>query len=309
MLNQPYYADPSKHAIVSTLTTDSYAIAVAVLAHSAREANSSARLILTYPESSPRLSASALCVARVAGWELHPVPLISAPGGGKGMSHQRFLEMFTKLQIWGLDDIVDRVVYLDADTLVRRNFDELFALPWSFAAVADVYASSRGFDVTFNAGVLALRTSSAVLKEMRQMVDVLTEEAKQGRPSIPPNEAEQGFLNVYYGADVAKLPYAYNANLAIKVASPVMWDALIEKKEIRVVHYTVVKPFVNIAAVDKDKGGEHGLKVVIDEPLRQINEDAKKKEGGIFKDEVAWWWEAYERLMLEKGHEIRECLL
>ncbi|KZP20529.1 glycosyltransferase family 8 protein [Athelia psychrophila] len=307
LINQTYYSDPSKHAIVSTLTSDAYTIAVAVLAHSALEANTSARLILTYPENSTTISASALCIARVAGWELHPVPLIPAPNGGKGVTQHRYLEMFTKLQIWGLDSIVERVVYLDADMLVMRNFDELFALPWDFGAVPDVYTNGRGFDTTFNAGVLALRTSSHALEEMRRVLGDLNEEAKEGRASIPPAEAEQAFLNAYYAADVVRLPYVYNANLAIKQESPVLWDTMVAKKEIRVVHYTLVKPFVIIKKVDSRGGDE--MKVVLGEELKKINLDARGKHGGLWREEMTWWWSAYERMMLEKGDEIRECLL
>lgn len=205
--------------------------------------------------------------------------LIPAPNGGKGLSHQHFCGMFTKLQIWGLDTAgVDRVVYLDADTLVRKNFDELFGLLWSFGAVPDVYTSSCGFDLTFNTGVLALQTLSTVLKKMRNVVGDLAEQARQGKAKVPPNEADQGFLNTYYVSDVVRLPYAYNANLAIKVASPAMWDTMVAKSEMRVVHYMVVKPFVNAAKANKDSAGRIKLNVVIDKQLRQNFEDAKQKE-------------------------------
>lgn len=309
LVDRTFYANSTHHAIVTTLTSDAYSIAVAVLAHSVRKAGSTARLVLTYPEGSNRISRSALCVARVAGWELHPVELIPPPNGGQGMQHHRFREMYTKLQIWGLDKIdIDRVVYLDADTLVLKNFDELFTLPWSFGAVLDVYTSSRGFDVTFNAGVMVLKTSSMVLGEMREVMADLAEEARVGKASVPPNEAEQAFLNAYYASDVVRLPYAYNANLAIKVASPKMWDTMLVKKEVRVMHYTLVKPFVSASRANEDSAGKIKLKVVIDEQLKHIFEDAKRKEGGIFKDELTWWWDAYESLMMDKGHDIRQCL-
>jgi hypothetical protein len=49
----------------------------------------------------------------------------------------RFADQYTKQYLWSLDTIfgVRRVVYLEADMLVRRNFDKLFDLPFPFAAV------------------------------------------------------------------------------------------------------------------------------------------------------------------------------
>jgi inositol phosphorylceramide glucuronosyltransferase 1 len=56
-----------------------------------------------------------------------------------------------------------------------------------------------------------------------------------------PGEAEQAFLNLYFGADVIRLPYVYNANLAIRERRPAIWYAV--RDEIRIAHYTSRKPF------------------------------------------------------------------
>lgn len=127
--------------MVSSLYSDGFAIALAVVGHSARHANISARFLLPYV-----------------------VPLIPPPHGGEGI-HPRFRDQYTKLSIWKLDTMgIMSAIYLDADTLVRRNFDELFDSPFSFAAVPDVYGAGdpRGFSLTFNAGVLAFHPSSLV---------------------------------------------------------------------------------------------------------------------------------------------------
>lgn len=152
----------SRRAVVSSLYSDDFAIAVAVVGHSTRSVNVSARLLLPYLEK--KVSEKALCIARATGWEPYPVPSVPPPHGGKGI-HPRFGDQYTKLNIWKLDQMgIDSAVYLDADTLVRRNFEELFDNPFNFAAVPDVYGAGdpRGFSLTFNAGVLAYRPSSAV---------------------------------------------------------------------------------------------------------------------------------------------------
>ncbi|KAJ7284174.1 glycosyltransferase family 8 protein [Mycena rebaudengoi] len=280
---------PSRRAVVSALFSDGFALAVAVAGHSTHSANVSARLLLPYLEN--QVSEKALCLTRAVGWEPYAVPLIRPPHGGRGI-HPRFKDLYTKLNIWALDKKgIDRAVFLDADTLVRRNFEELFESPFSFAAAPDVYGAgdARGFSLTFNSGVMAFTPSSRVLAGM---LGVLEEAA------YPPKQADQGFLNHYFGGTAMRLPYVYNANLSIKARSPVLWERL--KNEMRVVHYTGVKPFLH-DTVPED--------VVLS--LAQVEEamtQAEARGGGLFVEEVRWWREAYERMMQREyrgstGHE------
>ncbi|KAF5384129.1 hypothetical protein D9615_003352 [Tricholomella constricta] len=274
-------AASSKRAIVSTLYSDSYAIAVAVLGHSARAANVTGRLLLPYLDG--RISESALCVARTVGWEPVAVPFIPPPHHGKGIYH-RFFDQYTKLNIWGLPD-VDTAVYLDADTLVLHNFGELFDLPFAFAAVPDVYDDSRrGFTVDFNAGVMVFRPDPAVLETMKAKLEVAV---------YPLKQAEQSFLNLFFGPTTLRLPYAYNANLAIKKRSPKMWQGMREREEIRIVHYTLTKPFVN------ERAAGHSARMLDEEQQRLVLDQAAEVEGGLFREEVGWWRDAYDRMMDE----------
>ncbi|KAJ7635649.1 glycosyltransferase family 8 protein [Mycena polygramma] len=234
----------TRRAVVSSLYSDGFTIAVAVVGHSTRSANVSARLLLPYLEGPSKVTQKGLCIVRAVGWEPYPRA-----------------DQYTKLHIWRLDETgVDSAVYVDADTVVRRNFEELFDSPFNFAAVPDVYGvgDPRGFSLTFNAGVLAYRPSSAVF-------------------------AEQAFLNQYFGGTCMRLPYIYNANLAIKARSPVLWDRLAD--EMCIVHYTALKP------------------VVTEEAIQQ----SAQREGGFYREEVGWWEEAYRRMMLDHGQAIRQC--
>ncbi|KAF8140953.1 glycosyltransferase family 8 protein [Mycena galopus ATCC 62051] len=278
----------SRRAVVSILESDGYAIGVAVLGHSVRAANVNARMLLPYIES--RVSAKALCIARAVGWEPYPVLLIPPPHGGKHI-YTRFMEQYTKLNIWNLDQKgVDSAVYLDADTLVRGNFDELFDLPFHFGAVPDVRIGwdPRAFSITFNAGVLAFRPSSAVYENMRQQLEVA---------KYPLEEAEQAFLNLYFGGTCVRLPYIYNANLAIKARSPILWERLAD--EMRIVHFTRVKPFLPDLEVS--------TAILTSEEIATAMDKAARFEGGHFQQEVGWWKEAYNRLMVEYGHAMAQC--
>lgn len=277
-----------RRAVVSTLYSDSYAIGVAVLGHSVRKANVTSRLLLAYLDDG-RVSREALCIARAVGWEPIPVPFIPPPHGGKGI-HHRFYDQYTKLNIWGLDKLdIEQAVYLDADTLVRRNFDELFDIPFNFAAVPDVYRDKRGFIVDFNAGVLAFRPSSEVLEVMKQRIETA---------EFPLAQAEQSFLNLFFATNVLRLPYAYNANLAVKELSPAMWDGM--KEEMRVVHYTLTKPFVNDLS-------ESSSKILTEDKQREVIAKAARDNGGIFAEEVGWWGDSYDEMMRNVRGEIEKC--
>ncbi|KAF7362680.1 Glycosyltransferase family 8 protein [Mycena venus] len=159
---------PSQRAVVSSLYSDGYAITVAALGQSARSTNVSVPLLLPYLED--EISNKALCI------------------GAKDI-HHRFH------------------VYLDADTLVLRNFDELFDGPFNFAAVPDVWDAGdpRGFSLMFNAGIFG---------DTRQKLKIA---------GYPLQNAEQGFLNLYFGGATLLLPYIHNANLAIKRRSLIIW--------------------------------------------------------------------------------------
>ena len=109
------------------------------------------------------------------------------------------------------------VVYLDADTLVTRNFDELFALPYALAAAPDVYTNRKGFWFHFNAGVLFVRPSAKAFRQLVSQIDTA---------QYPHWEAEQAFLNVFFGAEAVGLPYIYNGNMAIKRRNPALWEGM-----------------------------------------------------------------------------------
>ncbi|KAL5488296.1 hypothetical protein ACEPAI_6404 [Sanghuangporus weigelae] len=220
-----------ERAVVSTLYSESFTSAVLTLGRSLRNAKIAARRILLYlPE---RLSSQTLCQLSEIGWELRPIERIPPPNGGKGV-HLRFRDQYSKLRVWSLDSIgIKSVIYLDGDMLVRQNFDELWSLPFEFAAVPDVYGDSRGFALSFNAGMMLLRTSSNIFSDMLNKID--TAEYRR-------LDAEQGFLNSYFASQVVRLPRTYNANLVIKQRNPLLWDTI--EEDMRIVHYTMMKPFI-----------------------------------------------------------------
>ncbi|EPT00391.1 hypothetical protein FOMPIDRAFT_140739 [Fomitopsis schrenkii] len=271
----------SENAIVTSLYTDAFATAVATLGHTINNINSSASKIMIYlpDKTSPR----AVCIASASGFTPHPVARIPPPHPGV---HRHFLDQYSKLQLWDLERLsIKSLVYLDADTLVYRNFDELFSLPYRFAAVPDVYLDERGFSSGFNAGMLFLRPSREVLKDMV---------SKIATANYPAEDAEQSFLNHYFGKEVLRLPFTYNGNLAIKKRTKAMWEDL--KENIHVVHYTLVKPFLQ---------GDYA-----EVPINKLekNIDSKMgKHGGIFVDELNEWAKAWKETKEKYGDAFADC--
>lgn len=273
----------NESAIVTTLYTDAFAPAVATLGHSLKQTNTSARLILLYLPD--RISHEALCVATASGFTPRPVSRIPPPNNGAGV-HRHFLDQYTKLTLWTLDEIgIKSLVYLDADTLVRKNIDELFTFPFNFAAVPDVYLDSRGFTIGFNAGVMFLRPSSTVFQTMISQI---------ATANYPFEDAEQSFLNYFYSAEALRLPYAYNGNLAIKKRTPTLWEGIVD--ELRIVHYTMVKPFL----------GYDYSQINIEDMDDHVDWMARRR-GGYYREEVKWWGEAWKDMKATYHSQLAEC--
>ena len=80
-----------------------------------------------------------------------------------------------------------------------------------------------------------------------------------------------------------RLPYAYNANLAIKARSPGMWEGI--TRDIRVIHYTMVKPFT--------RDNKNYALVPMGELAANARRRGKSEFEGIFAEEMETWAQAW----------------
>lgn len=166
------------------------------------------------------------------GWTLHDVEPIVNPNPTTQQMLPRFGAAYTKLRAWQLVDF-DKVVLLDADTIVLQNVDDLFERP-EIAAAPDFFLPDR-----FSSGVMVLEPG---LSKFDRMVEALA-----ASPSY--DGGDQGFLNVFFERWYAmpvehRLPVGYNmAHFIYQFmrAHPSTWDKL--KDEIEIVHYLVQKPW------------------------------------------------------------------
>ena len=118
--------------------------------------------------------------------------------------------------------------------------------------------------------------------------------SKIATANYPAEDAEQSFLNHYFGKEALRLPYTYNGNLAIKKRSKAMWEDL--KESVHVVHYTLVKPFLQ---------GDYA-----EVPINKLEKNIKSKmgkHGGIFVDELNEWAEAWAETKEKYGDAFSEC--
>lgn len=135
------------------------------------------------------------------------------------------LDNFAKLRLWELP--YDRVVFLDADTLVLRNIDKLFDYP-EFCAAPNVYESLADFG-RMNSGVFTARPSKATYAAMLDQLD---------QPGAFWRRTDQTFLQSFF-PDWHGLPVSYNMLQYVWFNLPELW----QWHQIKVIHYQYEKPW------------------------------------------------------------------
>ncbi len=89
--------------------------------------------------------------------------------------------------MFGLQEAFDKVVYLDSDTLVLQNIDDLFSRDLSkgypFAAASDVMPPDE-----FNTGVMVVRPSAEIHKALLEAAPFM--DSSDG--------SDMGFLNEFF---------------------------------------------------------------------------------------------------------------
>ncbi|SNR72814.1 glycosyltransferase [Puniceibacterium sediminis] len=135
------------------------------------------------------------------------------------------LDNFAKLRLWQLD--YDRVVFLDADTLMLRNCDRLFDYP-EFCAAPNVYESLADFH-RMNSGVFTARPNPETFTRMLEDLD---------QPGAFWRRTDQTFLEHFF-PDWHGLPVIYNTLQYVWFNMPALWDW----SAIRILHFQYEKPW------------------------------------------------------------------
>ena len=143
------------------------------------------------------------------------------------------LDNFCKLRLWQLPH--DRVVFLDADTLVLRTIDKLFDYP-EFCAAPNVYESLADFH-RMNSGVFTARPSEQTFQTMLQRLD---------QPGAFWRRTDQSFLQDVF-PDWHGLPIRYNTLQYLWFNMPGLWNWA----DISVLHFQYEKPWQDHAKADR----------------------------------------------------------
>jgi len=187
----------ASEAWVTLATNDSYAIGVLVLAHSLKAAQSTRPLVVMV---SSHVSAAMRGLLSDVGCDIKDVNVLDS-GDSANLAVLARPELgitFTKLHCWTLTDY-QKCVFLDADTLVVRNCDELFDRE-ELSASPDA-----GWPDCFNSGVFVFTPSHETYTNLIQFA--VSKGSFDG--------GDQGLLNSYFSdwatKDISKrLPFIYN---------------------------------------------------------------------------------------------------
>lgn len=136
------------------------------------------------------------------------------------------LDNFSKLRLWEMEEY-ERVVFLDADTLVVRNIDRLFSYP-EFSAAPNVYESLSDFH-RLNSGVFVARPARATFEAMLERLD---------GPDAFWRRTDQTFLQAFF-PDWHGLPVFFNMLQYAWFNLPGLWDW----NSVHVVHFQYEKPW------------------------------------------------------------------
>ncbi|MCY4014778.1 MAG: glycosyltransferase family 8 protein [Gammaproteobacteria bacterium] len=241
------------YAYVTLVTNADYALGALALVRSLKAVGSRWPLVVLATENAPceTLEAEGCTILPVAqprfsgGFRArHARDALHArepyTKGAKPSFHDP-LDNFCKLALWRLTEF-ERVVFLDADTLVVQNIDKLFCYP-EFSAAPNLYDNLTDMH-RLNSGVFVAEPDEATYADMLARLDV---------PEVFWRRTDQTFLESYF-PDWHGLPYTYNALQYLYFKFPELW----RWSSIKVVHYQFEKPW------QADHGRADRLKPLID---------------------------------------------
>ncbi|XP_033469869.1 glycogenin-1a isoform X1 [Epinephelus lanceolatus] len=274
LLDSPHHIMTADEAFVTLATNDSYAKGAMVLGQSLRSHNTTRKLVaLIGPHVADQcrdvLSSifDEVCVVDVmdSGDAAH-LALMKRPDLGV---------TFTKLHCWTLTQY-SKCVFLDADTLVLSNVDELFEREELSAA------PDPGWPDCFNSGVFVFRPSNETHEKL------LTFCSENGSF----DGGDQGVLNSYFNtwatADISKhLPFIYNlSSIAIYSYLPAFKQY---GHNAKVVHFLgKVKPWNY--SYDAQRGEVKGHSLSPD-------------QCDLHPDYLLMWWQVYAKSVLPLLHQ------
>ncbi|KAK7376282.1 hypothetical protein VNO78_34746 [Psophocarpus tetragonolobus] len=226
-------------AYVTLLYGDEFLLGVRVLGKSIRNSGSNKDMVVLVSDG---VSDYANTLLQADGWIVEKISLLANPNQ---VRPKRFWGVYTKLKIFNMT-YYKKVVYLDADTIVVKNIEELFK--------CGKFCANLKHSERLNSGVMVVQPSATIFNDMMSKVTTL--------PSY--TGGDQGFLNSYYAGfpnahlfepnlapemldtrpvpEMERLSTLYNADVGLYMLAN-KW--MVDENELRVIHYTLgpLKPW------------------------------------------------------------------
>ena len=243
----------SAYAFATLLYTDEFLVGARTLGASLAATGTRHDMVaLVAPSVSPRAEAALMR----DGWRVRRVTTRANPNADYP---SRFWGVYTKLEVFALTDY-ERVVYLDADTLVVQSLDSAFdcAIAALDADADGAFCANLKHSDKMNTGVMVLTPSAELHDDMAQHASTVASYTG----------GDQGFLNVYFsrfanapvwrastdadtyacapvdhGQALARLPGGYNYDVGLYIINSNRW--MVSQAEVFVVHFTLgpLKPW------------------------------------------------------------------
>ncbi|KAM2895614.1 hypothetical protein FF1_010699 [Malus domestica] len=229
----------SVEAYVTLLYGDEFLLGVRVLGKSIRDTGSTKDMVALVSDG---VSDYAMKLLQADGWIVEKISLLANPNQ---VRPTRFWGVYTKLKIFNMTNY-NKVVYLDADTIVVKSIEDLFK--------CSKFCANLKHSERLNSGVMVVEPSETLFNDMMRKVTTL--------PSY--TGGDQGFLNSYYSdfpnahlfepnlsqevrksrpvPEMERLSTLYNADVGLYMLAN-KW--MVDESELHVIHYTLgpLKPW------------------------------------------------------------------
>ena len=144
---------------------------------------------------------------------------------------------YTKYEIFSIED-VDKIIFLDSDTLILGNIDKLIDSKCSFGAVRELYIDQ------YNTGVMVISKKYLNPKITNDLINLtkiygITE------------HLDQDIINNYFNDVIYDFPIDYNY---LKIYSKNIFQNTGLPKYIKILHYVVKKPWQQKPLVILEEG-------------------------------------------------------
>ncbi|KAJ3707768.1 hypothetical protein LUZ61_011473 [Rhynchospora tenuis] len=166
-----YSVDKKREAYATILhSAQVYVCGAIVAAQSIRQAGSTRDLIILVDES---ISSEHRAGLQSAGWQVRTIKRIRNPKAERDAYNEW---NYSKFRLWQLTDY-DKIIFIDADMLIMRNIDFLFAMP-------EITATGNNATL-FNSGVMVIEPSNCTFELLMENINDIQSY----------NGGDQGYLN------------------------------------------------------------------------------------------------------------------